>query len=124
MELSYFLAQVFGILYLAVAAGLLVDPERYKLIVEDYFEDHSLLYFGGAMALVAGFSIVTFHNVWDGSWAVLITIIGWMAFLKGLILLIKPDIMLNLAQKMVAHNVTLYVTLILGGLLTYFGFFA
>ena len=48
------------------------------------------LYLGGIMAVVAGLLIVTFHNIWEPSWIVVITVFGWLSLLKGLMLLTFP----------------------------------
>jgi hypothetical protein len=61
-------------------------------MLSNFAESPAVLYLGGAMALSAGMVIVTFHNIWSGGWVVLLTIIGWLAIVKGCLILIAPDI--------------------------------
>ncbi|MGA7326226.1 MAG: hypothetical protein WBX25_17510, partial [Rhodomicrobium sp.] len=46
--------------------------------------------FAGYGAFVLGLAIVYFHNKWTRGWPVLITVIGWLALLIGLVRMIFP----------------------------------
>ena len=39
---------------------------------------------------IFGVLIIENHNVWEANWTVIITIIGWVALLKGILLLAFP----------------------------------
>jgi hypothetical protein len=51
------------------------------------------MFLGGIMTLVAGLAIVLGHNVWSGGvLPVVVTLIGWVTLVKGLIvLLLSPE---------------------------------
>jgi len=77
------------------------------------------------MALAVGFLIIKFHNVWQLNWTVLITIIGWMAFIKGAVLLIAPKAMNNMVKYWQQHmQCAGHFALGMGLVLAYFGFVA
>lgn len=82
--------QLIGIVYLAVGVGILLNYSHYKKMIEDFVNDTTALYFGGIMALVVGYLLVTHHNIWEKDWHVIITVIGWLALIKGLFLLMLP----------------------------------
>jgi hypothetical protein len=77
------------------------------------------------MALVFGLLIVMFHNVWVGSWEVIITILGWLALLKGVVLLVQPEFAIKHAQVWASRMqfAGIFATVI-GAILVYYGWFA
>jgi vacuolar-type H+-ATPase subunit I/STV1 len=52
-----------------------------------------LLFLAGVLAVTAGIAIVLTHNVWSGGVTpVLVTLVGWVALVKGLLLLfLSPE---------------------------------
>jgi hypothetical protein len=52
---------------------------------------HPGVFANAMLSLLIGSIIVAFHNVWTGIPAVL-TVIGWMQVLKGLVSLVKPSV--------------------------------
>ena len=49
-----------------------------------------IVYLSGTLLFVAGLSIVRVHNRWTGGWPVLVSLMGWLAILGGLIRMIVP----------------------------------
>jgi len=90
MDAATFVAALIGPLYVVVGIGILLDPDHYRRITEDFFRSPALIYLGGAMALAAGLAILYFHHSWSDGWRVIITVLGWLAVLKGAHLLILP----------------------------------
>ena len=101
METSIFIAKILGLVYLAVGLGMIFSPGYYREKFEEMVKNASFMYLGGLLALVVGFLVITYHNIWENSWVVLVTIIGWLALLKGLLLLIFPRTMINLCMPLV-----------------------
>ena len=127
METSIFIAKILGLVYIAVGLGMFFSSSYYRKMLEGITKCAGFMYLGGIMALVVGFLIVTYHNVWVGSWVVLITIIGWIALLKGLLLLIFPETMVNLTSVFTKEKnfaIWRFFPLILGLIFGYFGFLA
>lgn len=93
--------QIFSIVYIVVGIGILINPGFYKQLFEDFFENAAVLYLGGVMALVFGCLIIAFHNTWAMDLSVIITIFGWLALIKGILILIRPKIMIALSKSMV-----------------------
>ena len=90
MDTARFVAALFGPIYVVAGIGILLDPNHYRRMIEEFLRSPALVYLGGAIALAAGLSILYFHNSWSGDWRVIITILGWLACLKGAHLLIFP----------------------------------
>jgi hypothetical protein len=127
MDLSIFVAQVAAIIYLAVGVGILLDKKYYAKVFDTVMKDMTAMYLGGFMALIIGFALVTFHNEWVKSWEVLVTIIGWVALIKGVLLFAFPTTLIGLTKPFVNRkylNVIAIVAIILGLVFGYFGFVA
>ncbi|MFH1614719.1 MAG: hypothetical protein ABIG61_06520 [Planctomycetota bacterium] len=119
--------QVFGILYLAIGAGVFINPDFYKKLLTDYTENRALIYVSGIAILAIGYLLVTFHNTWVRDWPVIITILGWMTFVKGLFLLVLPSASIKICNALKGMTKFLMTEaifiIILGILLVWLGFF-
>ncbi|MCK5565146.1 MAG: hypothetical protein KAJ07_07855 [Planctomycetes bacterium] len=118
--------QVFGVLYAVIGVGMFLNQEFYKKLFLDFVESPAMMYIGGIMALIVGYLLVTFHNVWVMNWTVIITVFGWMALIKGMTILIRPNWMVDLTKAIISKEGFLrieavFVT-ILGLLFLFLGF--
>ena len=125
MEVSFFLAKIFGIYLIITALAVMVNKDHYKAaykeLKRDRIETHSM----GAIALILGLLVVGFHNIWVG-WPVLITLIGWVMLIKGVMALVAPDMLLKFAKDMgVPDALQIYgfAGVVVGSFLVYLGFF-
>ncbi|MBU0578030.1 hypothetical protein KJ742_04570 [Patescibacteria group bacterium] len=126
MDTSIFIAKILGLSYIVVGLGLLFSSGYYKKLYEDMMKNTGIMYLGGIMALIVGYLMVTYHNFWVKDWTVIITVLGWLALLKGFFLLVLPEQMVKLTLSLFPKknmNVWGGVVLVLGLVLGYFGFF-
>ncbi|MHC4132344.1 MAG: hypothetical protein ACYSR3_10175 [Planctomycetota bacterium] len=77
---------------------MLVNPDYYKSLFEEFMEKRCFLYLGGIMSLSIGYLLVIFHNIWACEWGVIITIFGWLALIKGLVILVRPKVMISMVK--------------------------
>lgn len=127
MDLSIFVAQVAAIIYLSVGVGILVDKKYYSKVFDNMLKDTTAMYLGGFMALLVGFALVTFHNDWMKSWEVLVTVIGWMALVKGVMLIAFPRTFLGIVKPWIKSknlSAMAVAVVVLGLIFGYFGFVA
>jgi len=126
MNTSILIAQILAIVYLSIAFGILINPKYYTKAFKEIMNSAVTVYLGGIMALVAGFFIVKFHNIWIKDWVVLITVIGWGALLKGVALLAFPDQFISMFDSWFKKKVgkTGFIILVIGLIFGYFGFLA
>jgi uncharacterized membrane protein YhaH (DUF805 family) len=79
-----------------------------------------VVYLAGTLLFVAGLSIVRVHNRWTGGWPVLVTLLGWLAMLGGLIRMIAPVFaQQQTEQHITAVHALLIVLLAIGIFLTF-----
>jgi len=127
METSIFLAKLLGPYCIIVAAGILFNLKNYQKVMEDFSKNAALIYLGGVVALLFGLLIVLFHNVWAANWTIVITILGWLGFIKGAWLIILPNTVAKLTEAYRKNAALLVVPLVivlaLGAGLTIFGYF-
>lgn len=127
MEISSLIAKIIGLVYLSFGVGLLFNPSFYKKEIPKLLENTAFLIFGGFMAIIFGVLIIENHNYWVKNWTVIITIIGWIAILKGIILLAFPkttSIYKPLFNSQILHKLLGPLVLIFGLVFTYFGYFS
>jgi uncharacterized protein YjeT (DUF2065 family) len=121
--------QVLGIVYLAVGIGMLINPDFYKKLMSEFSENPPSTYLSGLAALVIGYLLVRFHNIWPSDWPVIITIFGWVALIKGLFLLLLPRVSIKISkffEKQMIKFLAVWAVIIavVGALLAWLGFFA
>jgi hypothetical protein len=91
-------------------------------MAESFERSQGLTFTSGFFTLVFGMVLVTFHNLWVKNWIVLITIVGWMALLKGIMLIMFPKAISHFKGMYKNIKVWGIIMLVLGLLFGYFGF--
>ena len=66
----------------------------------------SVTFLNGVLLFLAGISIIRVHNFWVRSWKILITLIGWLTIILGLLRMFFP------AAKQAGENFSTYLLLI------------
>ena len=125
MELSVLIAKITAAIYLSAALGGFINRDYYRRIADDIYKNAGLTYMAGFMAVVVGFLVVHYHNLWVKDWTVLITIIGWLALVKGVLVIVFPGFIRRVAASFStdrAMNIYPYASLLLGLLFGYLGF--
>ena len=125
MELSILIAKIVSVIYLSAALGSFFSRDYYLRISQDMFKNAALTYMMGFVTVIFGFLIVNYHNFWGRDWTVLITVIGWLSLLKGVLIIVSPKFFQRLYEPFLtarALKIIPYVTLAMGLLFGYFGF--
>jgi len=119
--------QLIGIVYLSAGLGIIISVRFYGHLLQDYAEHPAVTYVSGLLALVVGWLLVTFHNIWVKDWPVIITVVGWIALVKGISLLVLPGIYVRICNAMKTRKALLIgeavVVAAMGGVFAYLGYF-
>lgn len=110
------IASIIGPFYLVVGFALFLNPDGYRRMTQDFFEHPASIYMGGIMALFMGLLVLAFHSNWSGDWTAIITVFGWLAAIKGAVLIIRPDSLAPLTRSMMGTDFRIRATAV-GGLL-------
>ena len=125
MELSILIAKIIALIYLSASLGGFFSRDYYRRLSVDMYKNAGLSYMMGFITVVVGFLIVHYHNLWGRDWTVLITIMGWLTLIKGVLIMAFPKFIQLLSEPFLtdrALKIIPYVTLLIGLLFGYFGF--
>lgn len=126
MNVSIFLAKAIGLYMLFISITYLVNKKRFKNLLMNMMNNAELMLITGFIALILGILIVVSHNIWVKDWRIIITIVGWMALMKGVNIILFPEFLINFSKKWIQNNVAYYSTFILtfliGAVLLYYGY--
>ncbi|NEV94971.1 hypothetical protein G3567_12570 [Psychroflexus sp. YR1-1] len=90
MDSSIFLAKFWGWYLIIFFFILSVNPKRIKQIFNDLKDEKFLIIFS-FMAIIVGLLNTLFHNIWEPSYKIIITLIGWTSLFLGLALFMFPE---------------------------------
>ncbi len=126
MEISLLLAQTIG-LYLVLEGLVILTQKKFVLnVVTDMSNHKALMYVTAVMLTVLGLLVVLNHNVWESTWRVVPTIVGWAMLVKGVMLFFVPNMVMAKARRFAKNrNMTVLagiVALAVGAYLVYVGF--
>ena len=92
---SIFLAKAFGLYYLISGVAILLRSKEFKNMLDDFIKNTYHIYFVGLFLTIIGILLVLTHNVWEGGWVVIITVMSWLILFKGVVYLLLPRDMLK-----------------------------
>ena len=126
MPAAILIARLIGPLFAALGLGLLLNSTFYAAAVGEGAHSPVLIAIAGMATLVAGLAILNAHRAWTADWRVLVTLIGWIFIIAGLIRLILPTLAETLAPAVYSGPAALMVAgvvvLIVGGILSFEGY--
>ena len=126
MLLSIFLAKLLGIYMLIAAAEIVLRRREVEGVLKDLSHSKGLLAYTGSISLLLGLVIVLSHPVYDKDWRGLITLIGYVLILRGIIRSGFPTHYQKNFIPFFHHKFRAFflILLVVGIYLTYMGFTA
>jgi hypothetical protein len=128
LETSVFLACLFGPVLAIIGAGMLFNAQHYLGMTREIMRSPALVFMIGHAALPSGLAKVLVHNIWVTDWPVLITILGWLGVIGGILRILMPQRIAAASHHAVANINVLRCAglawLLIGLLLSYFGFWS
>jgi len=125
--LTRFLARLLGLYCILVGLSMVTHKRATVETVTALVHNPPVLYLTAVFALITGLAMVLGHNVWSGGvLPVVVTLVGWLASIKGLVLLFLTagtagDLLGALHYEQLFYLYSA-IALILGAYLTYGGF--
>jgi hypothetical protein len=120
------IARLIGPVFVATGLGMLVNAKFYAAAVAEGAASPVLIAISGIATLLGGVAILNAHRAWTSDWRVLITIIGWLFVIAGLLRLILPKFVETAAPAVysgpAAEMVAGAIILVVGGVLSFAGY--
>lgn len=130
MTKSEYIARLMGPVLLIIAIGmvfgLVVEGPGYSSLMKEFIADRAVIFLTGILALLAGVAIVNAHNLWVQDWRVIVTILGWLLVVRGIMLLVFPLTVQVFGDRIAASQTGVVagaaVTFVLGAILCIMGY--
>ena len=124
---TIFLSRLLGLYCLLAGLSMVVHKQATVGTVSALIHNPPALYIAGVFALACGLAMVLAHNIWSGGvLPVVVTLAGWLAFIKGLLLLFLSSEATVCFFTRIHYGRFFYlfavIPLLLGAYLTYGGF--
>jgi positive regulator of sigma E activity len=87
-----------GPTFATIALGMLVNIGIYENIIAEALHTGILFYLSGLLSLLAGLAIINLHNTWCADWRVIITILGWLMTVGGIIRIVVPQVAVSIGS--------------------------
>lgn len=118
-------ARVLGPFLVISCVSAAVRASDMRALVSEFGTNPLWPWVAGAFVLVGGLTIVALHQCWTGVAAVIVSVMGWLLTLRGLLLLTFPTAFMSMANSVLEAGAlwrTVCVCFALIGLyLTYVG---
>ena len=88
-NVSIFLAKFWGWYLIIFFLILSLNPKRIQQIFED-LKDQKFVIITSFIGIIIGLINILIHNIWEDSWTLIVTCIGWIFLILGLALFIFP----------------------------------
>lgn len=89
----------FGGFYLVLGLSCFLATKPWQDFIELFIKNDALSLIMGILVLPIALFIVVFYNNWDTLASTILMVIGYIAFLKALVLLLKPSLFQNFLKK-------------------------
>ena len=123
MENSKTIAGLVGPSMLLAGALVLLNMNLFPGMVAEITRNPLLVILAGFITFVVGLAIVRVHNRWTKGWPVIVTIIGWICILGGLLRALFPVLVAQIAVQVIRVPGILptaaVIMLALGGFLSF-----
>jgi hypothetical protein len=125
---SIFIAKLMGPIILAFGLAILIDKKAMLAMAKELLGSRALIFMFGILDLLLGLILVVVHNIWVLDWRVLITLIGWISIVRGLVRMWFVPAVMKTGPRLLKNEGLLTgitaVMLIVGVVLSYYGYAA
>lgn len=126
MKPVIFIARLVGPLFVVLGIGVLLNQKLYADMIGQAVLVPVLIYLSGLLALAAGIAMLNAYHAWTADWRVVITILGWVMVIAGIIRIVLPTLTAAMAVTIYsgpsAMAIAGTVVLVLGGFLSFEGY--
>jgi len=126
MPPAVLIARLIGPLFVAIGVGILINAQFYVGAVVEGVHSPTLVYMSGVASMLAGLAMLNAYRAWTADWQVIITILGWLLVIGGIVRIVLPQVATMIAPAVYSGTTALAIAgaivLVLGGFLTVKGY--
>lgn len=120
------IAKFLGILFIVFALTVFTRPAQFKIALKEVISNPAHFLLITFINLVGGTLLVLFHNDWEWSWALLVTLLCWILFIRAIGMMFFPEkisaALVKVLENPLHFRMVASIHLILGLFLIYIGF--
>lgn len=125
IETSIFLARVIGLFCVISALAIMVRYKAFLKIEQEASQNRLVTHLSGFSILIIGLLMVVSHSLWVFGWRLVITLLGWIITIKGVLRIFSPELAMILIAKKQNNRFFILgeiVFFFVGAYLLYYGF--
>jgi ABC-type Fe3+-siderophore transport system permease subunit len=126
MQTSIYLAKLIGPFALVLGLALALNRTTFRTLANEFLASPALIFVSGVITFVAGLAILIAHHIFPPDWRVLITLLGLLAFISGIVRMLAPQWVTASARRMMAHPLTPTIAaaiyIVVGAILCFYGY--
>jgi len=126
MQPPVFIARLMGPYFVVAGIGMLLNQAAYAAMIAEFVHSNALIFISGVLSLPAGLAILNVHRAWTADWRVIVTILGWLAVIGGVLRLVLPQVTAVIGSTVYAGSAAVpifaVIALVLGGFLSVKGY--
>ncbi len=126
MQPVVFIARLIGPLFVVLGIGCLVNQTVYADMIGQAVLVPVLIYLSGLMAFLAGVAMLNGYHGWTADWRIIITILGWVLVIAGIIRIVLPGAAAVAAIALYSGGYAIaivgIIVLVIGGFLSFKGY--
>lgn len=127
MENALTLSLVMGPMYLVMGLSLLLYAKAWRKLMETWEKDHLSLFPLMFVMGVLGLIVIYMYNVWEWNVWLIVTLVGWILFIKSVGYFLLPGSVLKPLLKLGQNIPLLYVggvaAVVIGAVLSYYAYY-
>jgi hypothetical protein len=119
-------ARLAGPTLMAIGLGVLLNRTLYTDAIVEAVKSTTLIFLSGVACLLVGVAILNAYRAWTADWRVLVTIVGWLFVIAGVVRIVLPSFAAGMATTVYVGTVALpiagAVALVIGAILSFMGY--
>lgn len=89
----------FGGFYLVLGFSCFFARDAWEEFAALFVDNDALSLVFGILILPIALSVIAFYNNWESLASIILMVVGWLAFFKSVVLLMRPSLIQNFVKK-------------------------
>ncbi len=127
MQPVVFIARLIGPLFIVLGVGILINQSVYTDMIGQAVLIPVVIYLSGLLAFTGGVAMLNGYHAWTADWRVIVTILGWIMVIAGIVRIVLPAVSAVLAISLYSGSsampIVAVIVLLVGAFLSYQGYF-